>query len=321
MEKQKYKSTATTAKDILDLNLTELPTLLKGIFPIQGVVALAGSSDLGKSYLLQQLSTAVAGNAAEFLGFTLRIEKPFAIYVSTEDDQFSMCIRLNQLSKHTSEEGLPRLRFIFESTDLVETINAELTSQPASLVVLDTFSDIYPGNLNDAITVRRFLMDFKELANKHSCLIIFNHHCGKRNDSRPPSKENLLGSQGFESSMRTVIELRQDFEDTSLRHFCIVKGNNIPTELKSKSFELNFSFEDGFSATGERVDFNQLVAGDKSNPALQKRVIAAAKDGKSIRQITTDLNRDGIEVGKTKIGKILKDNTAKMEADPGSEST
>jgi predicted ATP-dependent serine protease len=281
--------------------------MLQGVFPVQGVVALAGSSDLGKSYLLQQLSVAVAGNSEEFIGFKLNIKVPSAIYVSTEDDVHSMCIRLNQLSRYIDKDGLPRLRFLFESTDLVRILDEELTIQPASLVVVDTFSDVFAGNLNDAIGVRQYIMNFKMLATKHQCLVIFNHHCSKRNDARAPSKDNLLGSQGFESSMRCVIELRQDPTDASLRQVCIVKGNNIASDFKLKSFEMFFSFEDGFVPTGNRVDFNELVTVDnKSNRDVQQRVVAQRNEGKSVRAITDLLNKQGIEIGKSKVAEIIK---------------
>ena len=108
------KSRAISAQKILEMELKEFPTLLKNLFPMYGVCALGGSSDLGKSYLLQQLSVAVATNAENFLGFGLSINKPSAIYVSTEDDIYAMNIRLQNFQKQVDGKSLESLHFMFD---------------------------------------------------------------------------------------------------------------------------------------------------------------------------------------------------------------
>ena len=256
---EKYVSQVISAKTILEMDIKEYPTLLDGIIPMKGIAALAGSSDLGKSYLLQQLSVAVASGAEEFLGFKLNIKKQSVLYISTEDDDYAMGLRLYHLKNLGTKDGMLNLNFLFKAEDLVNTIENELKINPVSLIVIDAFADVFKGALNDSISVRSFMEPFKTIAQDHECAIVFNHHCGKHNQYKLPSKDNLLGSQGFESSMRTVIELRQDFNDETKRHLCVVKGNNMPTENKNKSFELIFDFEKGFSNTGQRSNFQDLV--------------------------------------------------------------
>lgn len=310
---------AIKASEILQMGIKEYPTLVEGILPIKGVAALAGSSDLGKSYLLQQLSVAVASGEKNFLGFKLNIQKEGALYISTEDDDFAMSIRLQNLSKPENMKGMERLKFIFDSSNLLQVIHQELKETPCSLVVIDAFADVFRGQLNDTVSVRQFIDPFKSLAQRHDCLIIFNHHCGKHNQYKIPSKDNLLGSQGFESSMRTVMELRQDLNDINKRHLCIVKGNNVGPEAKGQSFELNFDFKSGFYSTGARVPFEQLVMNNKvSKMDIPKRVIELKSEGASIREIAEKLNKEGIEIGKTKVGDILRttpsaNNTEKLQ--------
>jgi len=58
---------------------------------------------------------------------------------------------------------------------------------------------------------------------------------------RSPSKEHLLGSQGFEAKMRTVIELRKDYEfPDKYRNLCIVKGNYLSEKYKNESYKFTF---------------------------------------------------------------------------------
>lgn len=309
MENKEYQTRARSAKQILEMDIKEYPTLLEGIIPMKGIAALAGSSDLGKSYLLQQLSVAVASGADEFIGFKLNIKKQGALYISTEDDDFAMNLRLNKLEKFGNPDGMMNLNFIFDPQNLVNTIEQELEIKPVSLVVIDAFADVFRGSLNDTISVRQFMEPFKLIAQKHECAIVFNHHCGKHNQYKLPSKDNLLGSQGFESSMRTVMELRQDLNDETKRHLCIVKGNNMPTENKNRSFELIFDFENGFSNTGNRCKYENLILNKFSNSRsdLEDKIFELRRAGKSSREISLSLKEnDNISVGKSKVADVIK---------------
>ena len=306
---KEYKSKTVNAETILDADLGEFPMLLKNILPMYGVVALGGSSDLGKSYLLQQLAVAVATNAESFLDFELKVNIPSAIYVSTEDDVFAMNSRLKNFRKQNDGISLESLRFLFDYHNLAQELSAELSYKPASLVVIDTFADVFNKAINDSIAVRGFLGEFRSIANEHECLIVFNHHCGKNNDIRPPSKDNLLGSQGFESSMRTVLELRQDLNNSDYRHLCVVKSNHVGKEFKYNSFELDYNFETGFKNTGNRVPFNELSSAKKgyNNEAIRGRISEMRNAGITIRDIASRLKEDGIPIGKTMVGDIAKE--------------
>jgi RecA-family ATPase len=254
-----------SGREILELKLTKVPTLVEPFIPKYGAMSLAGSSDLGKSYLLLQLSDAIITGSESFIGFKLNATHKSAIYVCTEDDEYSLCPRLMIMSKGISDLSVyENLRVIFETKDLIKRLDVLLTERNADIVIIDTFTDIFDKDMNQANQVRSFIQKFKEIGVKHKTLIIFNHHCGKKNDYRPPHKDNLLGSQGFESSMRTVIELRKDFKDPNKRHLCIVKGNYLSESYKNSSFVLDFNFEDGFKNKGERVNFGKLAKSDES---------------------------------------------------------
>ena len=169
--------------EILALGLRQVPTLVDPFIPKYGTMSLAGSSDLGKSYLLLQLGDAVINGASDFLGFALNVTHKSVIYLSTEDDEYSLSPRLINMAKNRTDlSGYENLRVIFETNNLVTRLDALLTDKPADLVIIDTFSDIYDGDMNQANKVRSFIQKFKEIAVKHKNLIIFNHHCGKKNN-------------------------------------------------------------------------------------------------------------------------------------------
>jgi RecA-family ATPase len=253
---------AVKGDELLNKNVEFIPTLIDPIFQKTGLVAVGGSSDVGKSTLLRQLAIAIATRQDTFLGFTLHPAHSKAMYISTEDDEFAISYLLNRYNKVADYpvSDYSNLRYIFDVTALIGEVDSQLTAEPADIVIVDAFTDLYSGQLNEANKVRSFLNDFSQLAVKHETLFVFLHHTGKRTDNEPPSKHNLLGSQAFEAKMRCVIELREDKHDNTKRHLCIVKGNYLPKEDKTESYVLNF--EDMlFTSTGTRAPHSDLITG------------------------------------------------------------
>lgn len=249
-----------TATDLLNRKVESIPCLISPILQQVGLAAVAGSSDVGKSAFLRQLAFAVATGASTFLGWRIFAKWNSSIYVSSEDDENATAFLLYSLNKHQKQipEDCGRLRFIFETHDLLNELDKRLTNAPADLVIIDAFGDLYTGDANKTNMIRQFLHDYSQLAQKHECLILWLHHTGKRTDEDAPSKHHVIGGQGFEGKMRLLIELRRDHHDQTRRHLCIVKGNYLPDEYKNESYVL--SFENFlFGQTGQRVPFEQLA--------------------------------------------------------------
>ena len=139
--------------------------------------------------------------------------------------------------------------------------------------------------MNESNQVRLFLNQYSQLVNKHKCLIIFLHHCGKRTENFMPSKHNLLGSQAFEAKMRLVLELRTDVEDVSCKHLCCVKGNYLSAEYKTESIKLKFSENLTFSETGERVPYENLLPISSDNETKYNAIKQFQDEGLTVDQI------------------------------------
>jgi len=250
---------SVSATELLNMNITELPTLIDPIFPKIGVVAVAGSSDVGKSAFLRQMAISISLEKEKFLGWQIDATHHSALYVSTEDDDFATSYLLNkEVGVREKTSDYKRLRYLFDTDNLIKKLEDELASYPADCVIIDAFSDLFQGDMNSANSVRTYINRFSKLARTHECLFLFLHHTGKKTGTRPPSKEHLLGSQGFEAKMRTVIELRKDYESPEYRHLCIVKGNYLPEKYKNESYKLVFHDDLTFTNTGERTDFRDL---------------------------------------------------------------
>ena len=305
-QKETFRKYLVNGYDMLNLSTEQMDYLVDPILPRVGLAALVGTSDSGKSTLLRGLAMAVASGSAEYLGFPLRPKHKSAIYISTEDDASAVGVlmqrQLDELG--AAKESYTSLDFIFEIDNLVENLDKMLEDKPRDLVVVDAFADLYTGPMNENNRVRSFLNQFSQLAVKHSVLIIFLHHTGKRTESLNPSKHNAIGSQGFEAKMRLMMELRPDSVEHDLRHLCVVKGNYLPSEYKHDSFVLHFSPGLNFTATGERVPFSQLRERDPEQEAAEAErleLIRSLRDeGKSYREIAEIL-----DISKSSVHRIL----------------
>ena len=175
------------------------------------------------------------------------------------------------------------------TTEGKHILDKMLEEQPRDLVIVDAFADIYTGPMNENNRVRSFVNHFSQLVVKHSTLIIFLHHTGKRTESLAPSKHNAIGSQGFEAKMRLMMELRPDPERHDIRHLCIAKGNYLAESYKHDSFELRFTAGLNFEATGERVPFALLRERSDEPDDRVELARAMREEGKSYRQIAEEL--------------------------------
>lgn len=251
-----------SAMDLLSRDVKEIPCLVEPFLQKTGLACVAGSSDTGKSAFLRYLTMCVVTGKSNFLGYRLNAPRRRAIYVSSEDDDTATAFLLQKQNNglQSEIEGFKGLDFIFDTEDILTTLDKELAATPADVVIIDAFGDLYGKDMNKANEVRTFLQEFQNLATKYSCLFLFLHHCGKGKEDGRPSKNNLLGSQGFEAKMRAVLELRSDPVSDDAKHLCIVKGNYLPPEYKGRSYQLNFDENMTFENTGKRVSFELLKA-------------------------------------------------------------
>ena len=290
-EKATFRKYLVNGYDMLSLSTETMDCLLDPILPRTGVAALVGTSDSGKSTLLRGLAMAVASGSRSYLGFALRPKHQRALYVATEDDAPAVGVLMQRQLEElcTPKEAYLTLDFVFDTDNLIANLDMMLEDKPRDLVIIDAFADLYTGPMNENNRVRSFLNQFSQLAVKHSTLIIFLHHTGKRTESLAPSKHNAIGSQGFEAKMRIMMELRPDPERHNIRHLCVVKGNYLSDEYKHDSFVLRFTEGLNFEATGERVPFGCLK--EHNEEMDDKAVMARAMrdEGKTLQEIADAL--------------------------------
>lgn len=249
---------------LINKKIEAIPCVIEPLFQQVGLACIAGSSDTGKSSFLRNLCMSVVAGKNDFLGFGIKARYQRAIYVSSEDDELAINFLINKQNKDMliNASKLKDLAFVFDTEDLLVKLDKMVAERPVDIICIDAFGDLYSGGMNDNNQVRRFLNDYSQLAQKHKCLVLFLHHCGKRTEDSAPSKNNLLGSQGFEAKMRIVMELRNDKVEANVRHLCVLKGNYLPQDAKNESFKLRFSENMTYENTGDRIPFENLKRPD-----------------------------------------------------------
>lgn len=303
-----------TALQMLKTENTEFSYLLKPLLPKTGLVALAGSSDTGKSSFLRQLAINIVLNRKDFLGFELNCEHNRVLYISTEDDENAISVLIKkQNSSGINSPEFERLGYIFDTSNLKKKLNEVLSKHKVDCIIIDTFTDLYNGDLNSANKVRNYLQDFKKLADKYQFLCIFIHHTSKAAENKSANKNNLLGTQGFESKMRLVIELKKDTNDNNIRYLCIVKGNYLGENYKNMSYKLTFNENLCFSNTNIRVSFSSINNSNTCSQETRKNMITEVKylhDCKmSVRKIVEFYKKKGITISKSTISNYLNHKT------------
>ncbi|MFH0761436.1 MAG: AAA family ATPase [Bacteroidota bacterium] len=302
-----------SAEELLQDKIERIPMLWDPFFPKVGLVAIVGSSDTGKSTFLRDFAMNVVLKKEAFLDFPLKPNFGSVLYISTEDDRYAITSLIKkQKSTGSHATSYAKLRFMFETENLIPRIKDAILEQPVDCIIVDSFADVMDGDLNRSTDVRRYLDPFSRIAVREELLFIFLHHTSKKSDQNNPSKQFILGSQGFEAKMRMVAELRKDSEYDDLRHFCVLKGNYIPSEYKGRSYVLGINENLTFLNMDDRVGFDRLSnkPGAQNWDTISKRAKALKEEGKSVRAISEVLKQEGLTVGKTKVSEILNQDNA-----------
>ena len=261
------------ADTIKNLDYKSTDYLLDKLIPRGTLCALVGESDTGKSSFLRQLAVSIVYGDRNFLGFELNSSCRNVLYVSTEDSKEATSAWLNKYfgEEMANDAKLSKLKYVYDTDGLIKNIKEIVRQNCVDLIIIDSYADLFNGSMNNANEVRAFLNTYNQVANKYGVTIVFLHHTKKGTSGLIPNKDNILGSQGFEAKMRSVLMLVNDENDSSLRHLCIIKNNYLSKKEKERSYVLKFNEHLTFEDTGERVLLNDLGSEPWFDDAKQMR--------------------------------------------------
>ena len=281
---------------IKNKNYKNVEFLVDKLIPQGTLCALVGESDTGKSSLLRQLALSLVYGDSDFLGFKLKKSCRNVIYVSTEDGEMATSVWLNKYfgEEIAKDDRLSKLKYVYNTEGIIKNLREVVSTNCVDLIIIDSYADLFTGSMNNSNEVRSFLNMYNSIANEFGVTAVFLHHTKKASAGMVPNKNSILGSQGFEAKMRSVLMLTQDDSQESLRHLCIVKNNYLPESEKSMSYVLRFNEHLAFDNTGDRVRLNDLALEDWIEDAKKMKEV-----GMSYREISDKLSKKGYTVSKS----------------------
>jgi len=259
---EKEEKTIYNAVELMAMGDVEQQYLMEPIFPQKGSAVLAGKPDTGKSQFARQLCIQVALGMKDFIDFKINPVHNKSIYVATEDNIDSTRFLLSKQMAGLGEQAKENLRFLFadsmEQEEILKELDKALKAEPADLVVVDSFGDIFKGgDTNNNMAMRNTVKTFDKIAKIHNCLILFVHHINKGAYRIAPGQEHIQGGAGLLQKVRLAIQLSEG--EDNIRYFSVVKGNYCPKEFKQNSLILNFSEETFlFKNTGKTIPTNEI---------------------------------------------------------------
>ena len=235
--------------DLLELNIESVPCLWEPYFRDQGVHALVGEPDSGKSLFALQFAMSIATRQTTFLGHPLHPRHYRALYVETEDDKSEMARRTKRMIASFQDrhpEFADGLQFIIADIDGGDSkeryrslIDSYLSENPVDLVIVSSFGDVFMGtDSNSNNQMRETVNMFNSLGIRRKTLFLLIHHVNKAAYGNLATQAHVQGGSGFAQKVRCVVQIRA--REDGQRTFHVLKGNHIPSANKREVLILEF---------------------------------------------------------------------------------
>ncbi len=208
-----------STRELMSMNLPEIEWLVEDILPV-GLQLIAAPSKIGKSWMMLQLSEALASGGT-FLG--KQCKQCEVIYFALEDTPSRFKSRLLRLLKGKLPQHGNHVRMQVGNLDngLFEDVESELKAHPnTKLLIFDTLQFIRgTAKKNEGVyaTDCRELKLLKNFADAHGVAMLLVHHLRKMSDS--DSFNRISGSTGLMGTCDNTYLITKDSRDEDTASF------------------------------------------------------------------------------------------------------
>lgn len=194
-EKKEYRLKAINGKVLMEMDLPPLEYTIENILP-HGFFILAGGAKVGKSWLAEQISYAVA-SGGNLWGF--QATQSEVLYLGLEDTLVRLQDRFEMFNAY---DGMENIHFVLSANNVASGIEADireyLTDHPnIKLIVIDTLQhirgneyvkNIYAGDVEFTNLLRQISVEY------HLTILALTHtNKGKHDDEI----SKISGSEGM----------------------------------------------------------------------------------------------------------------------------
>ncbi|MDP3250630.1 MAG: AAA family ATPase [Hydrogenophaga sp.] len=184
----------------------EVEFAIDGVFPVRGVTALFGASQVGKSALVLEVMRAMVTGATWFGRETLKC----SVWVVSLEGQGGLRNRVRAMERHFQQKLPDSARFVFDQINLmVEEDVDELKRRIVQhggvrVVVIDTLAcAMSGGDENSFKDMSKLLSAAKDLQRAIDGLVILVHHTGK------DASRGLRGHSSLLAALDVAIEVKR----------------------------------------------------------------------------------------------------------------
>jgi len=215
---------------------TESAWLVKGLLPLEGVAQIYGDYGTGKSFLALDIGHSVA--TGEPWRGEFKTKQRMVLYLAAEGHA-GVSKRISALQKDRA--GHAAMTLLGDQLDIRDPKGADLiieqvrawheerfTECEPGLVVIDTFSQVCPGDQNGTEAIQPAIANLLRIASElHICVLIV-HHSGKDasrgprgSSALPAAMDTLIRVAGKSNPHTATVEKQKDGEDGQVFAFSL----------------------------------------------------------------------------------------------------
>jgi archaellum biogenesis ATPase FlaH len=307
----------TASRWIEQAKTRPIPQMLFGELWFEGELCiLFADTNLGKSILAVQIGNSISKGEL-IRGFKLETSKQPILYFDFElsDKQFENRYSIKFEQHYNFDNNFIRVEInpdavIPESQSFEDYLNHSLERSiietGAKVLIIDnlTYLKNETEKAKDALPLMKHL---KALKNKYGLSILALAHTPKRDLSKPITRNDLQGSKMLINFCDSSFSIGESNTDKNLRYLKQIKQRNTEQIYDAENVcvclidkPLNFLQFEFVSFGKEWEHLKQPTDKDKEN--LNEKVIALKQQGRSLREIGSELG-----ISHMKVSRVLKD--------------
>lgn len=233
-------------EELFSMDIPEPEFLVENLVPKNGITMIVGEPNSHKSWIMIEIAQMVIRNQLVFGKFTTTKAK--ALYIDLDSSISEMRRRVGK-TKGEEPNGIDFMRwsgFRIDSKENLRELLRVVKENDYSLVIFDSFRDVWDGNENDSQQAQAVMGAFAELL-QLGCTVILSHH-GPRQIMG--TFHAVRGSTVFEAKCDSVLVVRKgketgEMQEISIEQIKLRQGMKIPKfniEMIEKDNHIRFEF-------------------------------------------------------------------------------
>lgn len=297
----------------------EIPKKLFDVLWYEGELCiLFADTNLGKSILAVQIAESISKGQA-IIGFQLEAPKQKVLYFDFElsDKQFENRYSNSYTMHHSFDDNFIRVEInpdadipegmTFEEF-LIKSIEKSIIETGAKILIVDnlTYLSSETEKAKDALPLMKLL---KALKTKYGLSILCLAHTPKRDLTKPITRNDLQGSKMLINFCDSAFTIGESYTDKNIRYLKQIKQRNTEQIYNTDNVcicqidkPFNFLQFEFIGYGKESAHLRQLT--DKDKDMLEQNILALHQEGKSLREIGSELG-----ISHMKAGRVIKKNS------------